>query len=276
MVAVVLLHMQGCKARAVVVVPDDRQSWLPLLAAATVRSVAGAAKGGGQAIGHLLRLTCTILLGVQSLLSRPCAGQLTPASAPTLVRVEVARGRALCPDCHGKNDDMFHFCQWCATPSTCNTISAEGARLLIDEAALGAQYTQFSISLGNKTFTVRREATTTLLGQFLTSRTTDGAVGMATAQPRDTVPFLCWLDSCSNKRRTVVHAMHYTQVGTAGLSSCSTQPGECAKRYAHDSVRTTTFRNWPWRTSAISASLPTGAMLSGSATRSQVIWSHNA
>ena len=33
-------------ARAVVVVPDDRQSWFPLLAAATVRSVPVAAKGG--------------------------------------------------------------------------------------------------------------------------------------------------------------------------------------------------------------------------------------
>ena len=46
MIAVVLQHMQGCKARAVVVIPDDRQSWFSLLAAATVRSVPAAAKGG--------------------------------------------------------------------------------------------------------------------------------------------------------------------------------------------------------------------------------------
>ena len=46
MIAVVLQNMQGCKARAVVVVPDDRQSWFPLLAVATVRSVPVAAKGG--------------------------------------------------------------------------------------------------------------------------------------------------------------------------------------------------------------------------------------
>ena len=32
--------------------------------------------------------------------------------------------------------------------------------------------------------------------------------------------------------------MHCTQVGTAELSGCSTQPGECAKRYAHDYLRT--------------------------------------
>ena len=133
---------------------------------------------------------------------------------------------------------MFHFCQWCATPSTCDSISTEEAGLSIDEAALGARYTQFTTSLENKTSAVRREAATTLLGQFLSSRTTGGAVGMATAQPRDIVQLLCWLDACSNRRRTVGHAMHCTQVGTADLSGCSTQPGECAKRYAHDSLRT--------------------------------------
>ena len=61
---------------------------------------------------------------------------------------------------------------------------------------------------------------------------------MATAQPRDIVQSLCWLDSCSNRRCTVVHTVHCTQVGTAELSGCSTQPGKCAKRYAHDSLRT--------------------------------------
>ena len=133
---------------------------------------------------------------------------------------------------------MFHFCQWCAAPSTSYSISTEGARLSIDEAAVGARYTQFTTSLENKTSTVRREAATTLLGQFRSSRTTGAAVGMATVQPSDIVQFLCWLDSCSNRRRTVVQAMHCTQVGTAELSGCSTQPGECAKRYAHDSLRT--------------------------------------
>ena len=61
---------------------------------------------------------------------------------------------------------------------------------------------------------------------------------MATAQPGDIAQVLCWLDSCSNRRRTIVHAMHCTQVGTVELSDCPTQPGECAKRYAHDSLRT--------------------------------------
>ena len=46
MVVVVLQYTQDCKARAVVVV-DARQSWFPLLAAVTVRSVPIAAKGTG-------------------------------------------------------------------------------------------------------------------------------------------------------------------------------------------------------------------------------------
>ena len=59
--------------------------------------------------GHLLRLICTILPVVQSLLSSLCAGQSTPTSAPTLVHVAVAHGRVFCPECHGENDGMFHF-----------------------------------------------------------------------------------------------------------------------------------------------------------------------
>ena len=53
MIAVVLQHMQGCKARAVVVVPDDGQSWFPLLVAATVRSVPVAAKGGAGTFSRM-------------------------------------------------------------------------------------------------------------------------------------------------------------------------------------------------------------------------------
>ena len=117
--------------------------------------------------------------------------QINATSAPTLVRVAVARGRVLCPECHGENDDMFHVCQWYAKPSTCDSISTEEACLSIDEAALGARYTQFTTSLENKTSTVRREAATTLLGQFLSSRTTGDAVSMATAQSRDIVQLLC-------------------------------------------------------------------------------------
>ena len=64
-----------------------------------------------QATGQPLRLICTILPVVQSILSSLCAGRLMPTSAPTLVRVAIARGRVLCPECRGENDDMFHFSQ---------------------------------------------------------------------------------------------------------------------------------------------------------------------
>ena len=40
MVGVVLQHLAECKARAVVIVPDQRQVWFPLLSGAIVRSVA--------------------------------------------------------------------------------------------------------------------------------------------------------------------------------------------------------------------------------------------
>ena len=53
MVVVVLQHMRSCKARAVLVVPDDRQLWFPLLAAATVRSVSVAAKWDAGTFFHM-------------------------------------------------------------------------------------------------------------------------------------------------------------------------------------------------------------------------------
>ena len=58
------------------------------------------------------------------------------------------------------------------------------------------------------------------------------------AQPNDVVTFLCWLDSCSEKRRTVVHARDCEAVGTSELSNCSTTDKGFTLRYAHDSLRT--------------------------------------
>ena len=39
MVGVILQHMAECKARAVLIVPDQKHVWFPLLDEATVRSV---------------------------------------------------------------------------------------------------------------------------------------------------------------------------------------------------------------------------------------------
>ena len=61
---------------------------------------------------------------------------------------------------------------------------------------------------------------------------------MVMAQPNDVVTFLCWIDSCSEKRRTAVHARDCEAVGTSELSNCSTTDKGFTLRYAHDSVRT--------------------------------------
>ena len=61
---------------------------------------------------------------------------------------------------------------------------------------------------------------------------------MVMAQPNDVVTFLCGLDSCSEKRRTAVHARDCEAVGTSELSNRSMAEGGCTLRYAHDSLRT--------------------------------------
>ena len=61
---------------------------------------------------------------------------------------------------------------------------------------------------------------------------------MVMAQPNDVVTFLCWLDSCSEKRRIAVHARDCEAVGTSELSNCSTTDKGFTLRYAHDSLRT--------------------------------------
>ena len=58
------------------------------------------------------------------------------------------------------------------------------------------------------------------------------------AQPNDVVTFLCWLDSCAEKRRTSVQARDCEAVGTSELSNRSTTEEGCTLRYAHDSLRT--------------------------------------
>ena len=58
------------------------------------------------------------------------------------------------------------------------------------------------------------------------------------AQPNNVVTFLCWLDSCSEKRRTAVHARDCEAVGTSELSNRSMTEEGCTLRYAHDYLRT--------------------------------------
>ena len=83
-----------------------------------------------------------------------------------------------------------------------------------------------------------RCSATTRFMSFLQSRKTGRVVSLEEAQPRDIVEYLCFLDTCGKHRRTVVHDRSCTAVGTSSLKECSTAPGVCDKRFAHESLRT--------------------------------------
>ena len=192
-----------------------------------------------QALRNLLGLIRSILpiLGIMlSLLTRGT----TASSAPprTLIRVSDTRGRVLCSKCHGENDDTFHFCQWCTAPSTYSSKIGDTATMCIDEPAIEQRFAQFTKAVADKPSTRRRDAASLLFERFLQSRVAGGPAHMVTAQPIDVVQFLCWLDPCSDKRRTAVHARDCEAVGSSELSNCSSTEGECTLRYAHDSIRT--------------------------------------
>jgi len=110
--------------------------------------------------------------------------------------------------------------------------------LHIDEDAIEKRYNEFKEETAGTASMKSRCATTLLYTKFLKSRKTGRSVEMGESQPRDVVDYLCWLDSCSKRRRTVVHARDCTAVGTSSLEECSTEKGACTKRYAHDSLRT--------------------------------------
>ena len=109
--------------------------------------------------------------------------------------------------------------------------------LKIDEDAISRRYRQFTAAWAEKASTKSRSSTWNLFSRFLESRSNPGATCIETTQPKDVVEYLCWLDSCGTRRRTVVHARHCSAVGTKDLTACSTKPGECNLRYAHDSLR---------------------------------------
>ena len=89
-----------------------------------------------------------------------------------------------------------------------------------------------------KPSTRRRDSASLLFERFLQSRVAGGPAHIGMAQPNGVVTFLGWLDSCSEKIRTAVHARDCEAVGTSELSSCSTTEEGCTLRYAHDSLRT--------------------------------------
>lgn len=81
-----------------------------------------------------------------------------------------------------------------------------------------------------------RTATSTQFEKFLASR--ERVIAIEEACPEDVVQYLCWLDTCGTRRRTVVHARHCEAIGTPDLGRCSTTEGECNRRYAHESMQT--------------------------------------
>ena len=100
------------------------------------------------------------------------------------------------------------------------------------------RFTQFTTAANaSASSAARRDATTLLFEQFLLSRACGGSQRVQTAQPSDIVELLCWLDACGPRRRTPVHALRYSAVGTLTLDTCSTKAGDCALRYAHESLR---------------------------------------
>ena len=104
--------------------------------------------------------------------------------------------------------------------------------------AIRTRFTKFTTPANASASAARRYAIALLFEQFLLSRASGGSQRVQTAQPSDIVEFLCWLDACEPRRRTPVHAVHYSAVGTSTLDSCSTKAGDCALRYAPESLRT--------------------------------------
>lgn len=159
----------------------------------------------------------------------------------SLVKVSPARARVLCSRCHGENDEQFHHCQWCGRkrPDRENQARSGQAMLLIDEVALTKRLVQFEKDVAAQASTKSRSATAVQFGNFLASRTAGAATHIEQTQPQDVVQFFCWLDTSGLRRRTVVHARDCEAVGTSNLSACSaSSTGECAIRYAHESLRT--------------------------------------
>jgi len=181
----------------------------------------------------------TITAILEDLLARTQADKtyIPRSRAQGLVTVSSTRARVLCPSCHGENDDSFRHCQWCAASSDSSREGPTTRTMLIDEEALSERRSQFQTVMSSRASAKSKVASTSLFGTFLTSRAGGGARTLETAQPEDVLDFLCWLDSCGSGRRTIVHVRDCSAVGTTNLKACSTTPGECTLRYAHDSIR---------------------------------------
>ena len=63
----------------------------------------------------------------------------------SLLKVSASRAGVLCPTCHSKNDDGYHFCQWCGNTVSAHYRQVDGkGPLKIDEDAISRRYRQFT------------------------------------------------------------------------------------------------------------------------------------
>ncbi len=161
-------------------------------------------------------------------------------SSQHLIEVTPARGRVLCPysECLGVNDERFRFCQHCGKPKDAPRRAGTDKPMDINESAITKRFREFRTEVAETATVKSRCATTQNFARFLQSRKTGRVVLLQEAQPKDVVEYLCYLDSCGSRRRTVVHARECQAVGTPTLDGCSTRIGVCTKRYAHESLRT--------------------------------------
>ena len=111
------------------------------------------------------------------------------------------------------------------------------ASITIDEDAIQKRRLQIQTAMASRASEKSRVPSAGLLGTFLASRD-GGARSLEIAQPKDALDFLCWMDSSGKGRRTPVHSRSCAAVGKSDFTLCSTEPGECELRYAHDSLRT--------------------------------------
>ena len=162
---------------------------------------------------------------------------LPKAQNNSLIKVSAIRARVLCQKCHGEHDEAFKFCQFCGKPWIVEERDVT-LTMHVDEKAIDKRAEQFHAAVAALASVRSRNQSTDLFNRFLGSRVGKGAKHMAAAQPTDILEFLCWLDSCGERRRTIVHDVHCESVGTETFTEACKARGLCGKRFAHDSLRT--------------------------------------
>ena len=91
----------------------------------------------------------------------------------SLLKVSASRAGVLCPTCHSKNDDGYHFCQWCG-----NTVSAH-YRQVDGKGPQASTKSRSRVSFKSRSHTYRGHSTQgrsgiSVLARFMWDQATDG------------------------------------------------------------------------------------------------------